>query len=51
MDTMLLLLLVVPLAVGLDNGLARSPPMGWMSWEIFRCEADCETNPDVSLMR
>jgi hypothetical protein len=20
------------------NGLARTPPMGWMSWEIFRCQ-------------
>lgn len=19
------------------NNLARTPPMGWMSWEIFRC--------------
>ena len=27
------------------NSLARTPPMGWMSWEIFRCEDDCETNP------
>lgn len=26
--------------------LARTPPMGWMSWEIFRCDVDCVTNPD-----
>ena len=24
---------------GLDNGLARTPPMGWMTWERFRCTA------------
>ncbi|CAD7964042.1 unnamed protein product [Amoebophrya sp. A120] len=23
-----------------------SPPMGWMSWENFRCQRDCETHPD-----
>ena len=27
-------------AVALDNGLARTPPMGWMTWERFRCTAD-----------
>jgi hypothetical protein len=28
------------------NGLALTPPMGWMSWEIFRCETDCTDHPD-----
>ena len=28
------------------NGLAKTPPMGWMSWEIFRCQTNCETHPD-----
>jgi hypothetical protein len=31
---------IVLLALGasaLDNGLARTPPMGWMTWERFRC--------------
>ena len=27
------------------NGLARTPPMGWMSWEVFRCETDCVKFP------
>ena len=31
-------------ALALDNGLARSPPMGWNSWNHFRCEA---LNEDV----
>ena len=30
----------------LNNGLALTPPMGWMSWERFRCITDCETYPD-----
>ena len=30
----------------LNNGLALKPPMGWMSWERFRCITDCETYPD-----
>ncbi|KAK7475299.1 hypothetical protein BaRGS_00033446 [Batillaria attramentaria] len=29
----------------LDNGLARTPPMGWLSWERFRCHTDCKNRP------
>jgi hypothetical protein len=29
----------------LDNGLARTPPMGWMSWTKFYCEIDCLRHP------
>jgi hypothetical protein len=25
---------------------ARTPPMGWMSWQAFRCGVDCEAYPD-----
>jgi hypothetical protein len=25
-------------AICLDNGLARTPPMGWLSWEQFHCQ-------------
>ncbi|XP_053400322.1 alpha-N-acetylgalactosaminidase-like [Mercenaria mercenaria] len=31
---------------GLDNGLALTPPMGWVSWERYRCNIDCENDPD-----
>lgn len=31
---------------GLDNGLALTPPMGWMSWQRFRCITDCVNYPD-----
>jgi len=30
----------------LDNGLGRTPPMGWMSWERYRCVIDCKTWPN-----
>ncbi|XP_061668003.1 alpha-N-acetylgalactosaminidase [Syngnathoides biaculeatus] len=29
----------------LDNGLMRTPPMGWLAWERFRCNVDCEHDP------
>ncbi|XP_030573880.1 alpha-N-acetylgalactosaminidase-like [Drosophila novamexicana] len=31
--------------VGLENGLARTPPMGWMPFERFRCVTDCVKFP------
>lgn len=41
---------VLPLLLGklqgLDNGLAKTPPMGWMSWERFMCNVDCVNYPD-----
>ncbi|KAJ6663244.1 hypothetical protein lerEdw1_010380 [Lerista edwardsae] len=29
----------------LENGLARTPPMGWLHWERFLCHTDCEQEP------
>lgn len=31
---------------GLDNGLALTPPMGWLAWERFRCNTDCKNDPE-----
>ena len=31
--------------VGLENGLGRTPPMGWLAWERFRCNTDCFNDP------
>jgi alpha-N-acetylgalactosaminidase len=31
------------------NSLARTPPMGWMSWELFRCDVDCVDSPDMCI--
>ncbi|XP_028295411.1 alpha-N-acetylgalactosaminidase [Gouania willdenowi] len=43
------LLLVVTCLLGttltLDNGLMRTPPMGWLAWERFRCDIDCKDDP------
>lgn len=30
----------------LDNGLMRTPPMGWLAWERYRCDTDCQNDPD-----
>ena len=40
------LIVVAARAAALNNGLARTPPMGWMTWERFRCEIDCDADPD-----
>uniref|UniRef100_A0A2A4JKI6 Alpha-galactosidase n=1 Tax=Heliothis virescens TaxID=7102 RepID=A0A2A4JKI6_HELVI len=31
---------------GLDNGLALTPPMGWLSWLRFECNIDCKKSPN-----
>lgn len=33
-------------ASSLQNGLLRTPPMGWVPWERFRCNTDCTNDPD-----
>ncbi|XP_053399399.1 alpha-galactosidase A-like isoform X2 [Mercenaria mercenaria] len=33
----------------LDNGLARTPPMGWLSWIRFGCNIDCVSDPDFCI--
>ena len=38
-----LLLAALPLASA-RNHLAQTPPMGWMSWEIFRCHLATPTD-------
>ena len=34
---------------GLDNGLSLTPPMGWLSWERFRCNTDCDNDPEFCI--
>ncbi|XP_037947115.1 alpha-N-acetylgalactosaminidase-like [Teleopsis dalmanni] len=43
---LLLVLFVLNYVAALENGLARTPPMGWMHWERFRCITDCEKYPN-----
>lgn len=33
----IIVLLLVGLATSLDNGLGKTPPMGWNSWNKFHC--------------
>ena len=40
------LLVCVGSVLSLNNGLARTPPMGWLSWERYGCEIDCKTFPN-----
>ena len=48
--TMMLLLFALSGCIfgvsALDNGLALTPPMGWLSWERYRCETDCKKYPN-----
>lgn len=44
--TLLLVYWSIPDGLTLDNGLALTPPMGWLSWERFECNTNCEEDPD-----
>lgn len=37
------------IASAADNGQALLPPMGWLSWERFRCNTDCVNDPENCL--
>ncbi|KAM4652026.1 alpha-N-acetylgalactosaminidase [Discoglossus pictus] len=32
--------------LAVDNGLLMTPPMGWLSWERFRCKVECDLDPE-----
>lgn len=36
-------------AKALDNGLALTPTMGWLHWERFMCNLDCQEEPDACI--
>ncbi|XP_060599688.1 alpha-N-acetylgalactosaminidase-like isoform X1 [Ruditapes philippinarum] len=42
----IILVLALSGTESLDNGLALTPPMGWMQWERFRCNINCTDDPD-----
>ena len=44
--TSIVFLFLISGIAALENGLARTPPMGWMSWERFRCNTDCASDPE-----
>uniref|UniRef100_A0A8C0C3W2 Uncharacterized protein n=1 Tax=Buteo japonicus TaxID=224669 RepID=A0A8C0C3W2_9AVES len=41
-----LLLGLLTYRLRLENGLLRTPPMGWLLWEYFRCNTDCKSEPE-----
>uniref|UniRef100_A0A8D0L4C2 Alpha-galactosidase n=1 Tax=Sphenodon punctatus TaxID=8508 RepID=A0A8D0L4C2_SPHPU len=38
-------LALVSCTLALENGLMRTPPMGWLAWERYRCNVDCKQDP------
>ncbi|XP_067663460.1 alpha-galactosidase A-like [Haliotis asinina] len=45
MMQLLTLLAGIGAVTALNNGVARTPPMGWLSWERFRCNINCQHDP------
>lgn len=41
-----ILILSIGQVFALNNGLALTPPMGWMTWQRFRCNTDCVNDPE-----
>ncbi|KAI6243422.1 Alpha-galactosidase [Aphelenchoides fujianensis] len=41
--------LLLQFASALNNGLAKLPPMGWMSWSRFFCETNCAAHPTACI--
>jgi hypothetical protein len=44
MHFLALSLLVLVVVAKIPN-LSRTPPMGWLAWERFRCNTDCVKDP------
>ena len=44
--TLILIFNLINIMKCLDNGLALTPPMGWLTWERFRCNTDCLNDPE-----
>jgi len=42
-------LLLCQFVLGLDNGIGLTPPMGFLTWEKFRCQPDCVNFPDTCI--
>ena len=41
--------LSIGISLALDNGLAKTPPMGWLSWERFGCQTNCTEFPETCI--
>lgn len=45
MMLLLILLIIIPHIWTLHNGKALTPPMGWLAWERFKCNTNCDRDP------
>ncbi|XP_074083164.1 alpha-N-acetylgalactosaminidase [Macrotis lagotis] len=45
MKLTVVLLALVAQVFSLENGLMRTPPMGWLAWERYRCNINCKEDP------
>ncbi|XP_077298228.1 alpha-N-acetylgalactosaminidase-like [Arctopsyche grandis] len=45
LNLLVMFILILNCVVALNNGLAKTPPMGWMSWGRYRCNTDCDNYP------
>ena len=49
MQLLLIALLWLGAVNGWQNGLARTPPMGWMDWLKYECNIDCLNHPKACI--
>uniref|UniRef100_A0A7E4VX66 Alpha-galactosidase n=1 Tax=Panagrellus redivivus TaxID=6233 RepID=A0A7E4VX66_PANRE len=49
LSSLILVIANIAAVSSLQNGLARLPPMGWMSWAKFLCETDCKKHPNTCI--
>ncbi|XP_025087731.1 alpha-N-acetylgalactosaminidase-like [Pomacea canaliculata] len=45
LSVLLCLVAIISFGHALDNGLGLTPPMGWLSWQRYRCQLDCQNAP------
>ena len=48
-NLLFLIFLSVSQVLARDDGLARTPPMGWLSWARYGCITDCKTYPEACI--
>jgi len=46
---LLLLVVAIPQILALNNGLGLTPPMGFLVWERFKCDIDCQNDPTTCI--
>ena len=39
-------IVIISYCEALENGLGKTPPMGWLTWQRYRCQTDCKNYPN-----